>query len=545
MMRKIKKLLGLSTAEQILLLHSAVLLILSTIGLRFFPWLKIQRLFLDVASRHPYRSGSSRPSVQKIHWTLRAASHRIPKATCLPQALAAQYLLVRNGYPAELQIGVAKRSSGKLEAHAWVITENQFLVGDVRNSDRFVPLSNPGGLTIGMFRTDKRTTEAGWTSEARLLVLCSRTRITPDLSAQILELVQREIDWDLLVRMAFDHQVAPLVYRTLESVAPSVVPASVKAELKQQIQVFIQGNLSLTHELIQVVRLLDQHNIPSIPYKGPVLAASIYHDLSIRSFGDLDILVREEDVLRTMDILLADGYEIIRPNRVARTEADFQSYWIRRLVQKASWGYQIVLWNPARQGIVELHWRVAPRYVFSKNPEQLWEDLQAVSLAGSTLQTLAPENLLWYLCLHGSKHKWTELRWVCDVAELLREHSDLDWNLVCARAAELGLERRLYLGLSLCRKIMGTPLPAIVEDRIESMPSVERLAAEVMERLFIPSRGKSVPAKIRRLTFQLRTMDHLQDRVRYFTRFFKRLDSMMTARRRRLRPFSFLSLSSR
>ena len=53
-----------------------------------------------------------------------------------------------------------------------------------------------------------------------------------------------------------------------------------------------------------------------IPYKGPVLSTSIYHDLALRSFGDLDILVHEHEVLRVLDLLVSYGYEIIRPNSV-------------------------------------------------------------------------------------------------------------------------------------------------------------------------------------------------------------------------------------
>jgi hypothetical protein len=64
----------------------------------------------------------------------------VPGATCLSQALAAQTLFLRQGYPAELHIGVAKNETGQLEAHAWVESEGQVVIGDLQNLSRYTPL---------------------------------------------------------------------------------------------------------------------------------------------------------------------------------------------------------------------------------------------------------------------------------------------------------------------------------------------------------------------------------------------------------------------
>jgi hypothetical protein len=300
----------------------------------------------------------------------------------------------------------------------------------------------------------------------------------------------------------------------------------------------------LTQELLHLLRLFDQQGIPVIPYKGPVLASSVYHDLSVRSFGDLDLLVREENVVGTIDMLVANGYEIIRPNSVLQAGEDFRSSWIRHLVQESPWAYQVVLWHPARQGIIELHWRVTPRYVFSGSHQPLWEDLQPVSLAGGFFRSLSPENLLWYLCLHATRHKWTELRWMCDVAELLREYPNLNWTRVTTRAAELGLERRLYLGLFLSKNVIGISLPGEIEAKIIAAPRVNALAREVMQGLFDDGKHESFLANLQLLSFQLKAMDRMSDRFRYFLRFLKSLDTIMTTKRKFIKPFSFYSLSS-
>jgi hypothetical protein len=56
-------------------------------------------------------------------------SRYVPVATCLTKALAAKVLLEQAGQSAELQIGVAKSESGKIEAHAWVECQGKIILG--------------------------------------------------------------------------------------------------------------------------------------------------------------------------------------------------------------------------------------------------------------------------------------------------------------------------------------------------------------------------------------------------------------------------------
>ena len=46
----------------------------------------------------------------------------------------------------------------------------------------------------------------------------------------------------------------------------------------------------------------------------------------------------------------------------------------------------------------------------------------------------APEDLLRLLVLHGGKHVWERIAWLADVADLLRQHPDLDHAVVAQTA---------------------------------------------------------------------------------------------------------------
>lgn len=68
-------------------------------------------------------------SVYRVVWAISAAARRVPKASCLTQALATQIMLGRRGHRASLQIGIMKSQAGRFDAHAWVERNGDVLIG--------------------------------------------------------------------------------------------------------------------------------------------------------------------------------------------------------------------------------------------------------------------------------------------------------------------------------------------------------------------------------------------------------------------------------
>ena len=73
-------------------------------------------------------------------WAVRAAARRVPRASCLTQALALEALLAEAGHRATLRIGVARKEDRTFEAHAWVESEGHVLIGRLPDLQRFAPL---------------------------------------------------------------------------------------------------------------------------------------------------------------------------------------------------------------------------------------------------------------------------------------------------------------------------------------------------------------------------------------------------------------------
>lgn len=82
-----------------------------------------------------------------LAWAVRAAARRVPKASCLTQAVALESLLADAGIRAELLIGVARRADGSFEAHAWVEHDGRILIGGVPGMERFAVMPS-GSSTL-------------------------------------------------------------------------------------------------------------------------------------------------------------------------------------------------------------------------------------------------------------------------------------------------------------------------------------------------------------------------------------------------------------
>jgi hypothetical protein len=229
-------------------------------------------------------------------------------------------------------------------------------------------------------------------SARELLLYCARTRPAP----QLREFRFEEIDWDYLFLLARRHAVVPLVYNQLKNF---VSPERLQT-FKQHYQENSARNIVLSNELCRIIRLLADFGIEAIPYKGPVLSLFAYDDLALRRFVDLDVIVKKRDVARARDVLLADSYTLSKPLSESQQE----------LLLRTQHNLQFTKDN--RRLILELHWEVAPHlFASTVQGDALWNNLVPFELDGITVKTFSADDLLFSLCVHGSRHLWERLGW--------------------------------------------------------------------------------------------------------------------------------------
>jgi Uncharacterised nucleotidyltransferase len=343
----------------------------------------------------------------------------------------------------------------------------------------------------------RQTPAMGVCLEAELVLAGVRTNPDAAHAERLARLLRYDLDWVVLICLA-QHGVLPLLYRRLQTASPDLLPTPVRSQLQIHFHANAQRNLFLAGTLLQLLRLFEAHGIAALPYKGPILAVSAYGNLALRQFADLDLLVRPQDTPRARELLLARGYQLLSHARIACFERS------RKVDELLSADGQV---------LVELH--RAPTswtFYFPFPAARLWEQLETVSLCDMPVWTLAPEALLLVLCVHGAKHHWGRLGWICDVAALLGRHPGLDWDRVLAQAGHLGGRRMLCPGLLLAHDLVGADLPEILWRPIEADPVLPWLAGQVQARLF--NAADHLPEAMERPLFYLRLRERFRDRAR-------------------------------
>jgi Uncharacterised nucleotidyltransferase len=344
-----------------------------------------------------------------------------------------------------------------------------------------------------------RETASAFDVEFRLLLACSRMHADRGL---IDSLSRQTKNWAKVVRYAQRHGLThQLCLRLEEANSPfaSLVSELVKSDIRQ----IVHQNLFLTVELLRIMRALVAENIPAIPYKGPVLAATTYGDLAMREFCDLDILVSEKDIPGVLRVMPQLGYRAEYSLTPAQEARYLRSTCEYNFVHELSYAS------------VEIHWQVVPPKLGLKlDFDRLWSRASRVYIGGSQLPVLSPEDGLLVLSVHGFKHLWNSLKWVCDVANLLRSQDELDWTYVEREAKRIGAMRVVLVAICLANQLCESCLPDPIRVRLRRDPTAASIAREIVS-CYLP--GNSI-SRIKARLLMLRAYTGFRDRATYAAR---------------------------
>lgn len=221
-----------------------------------------------------------------------------------------------------------------------------------------------------------------------------------------------DIDWELFLQLSRHHRVYPLIYSKLKSLDIKGIPQHVIQTLHQEFKKNTFQMLLLTGEIEQVSKLFTENQIRLLFLKGPVIAADIYGDISLRTSKDLDILIPITDLEKAEKLLFSLGYE---KEKVPTVLNDWK------------WKYHhIVYFHTQKKVQLEIHWRLQPRPNKEPSFNKLWERKRVSNITSYPVYYLGKEDLFLYLVSHGARHGWFRLRWLLDIDQMLRKGIDFD-----------------------------------------------------------------------------------------------------------------------
>src|SRR5580700_9018961 len=307
----------------------------------------------------------------------------------------------------------------------------------------------------------------GSSSEFDLLLACCADPCGDEHGERIRNILLRPLDWERMLRLVDHHRVVPQVYSELSALS-HLVPVQHLNALRLRYQDNARKTLWFTAELVRLVGHLEAVGIKALPYKGPVLAQTLYGEVTRRQFGDLDILILPTDVLKAKAALHDLGYK-----PAIELAPRIETAYVKT-------GYECSFSAAQGSNLLELQWRILPRfYSIDFDVAVFFERSDEIAVGGCHMRTLRAEDLLLVLCVHAAKHVWVQLSWLCDIAQLAGSRQ-LDWNAIQEEANRLGIERIIGLNFLLTQKLFGSAPPPQIRECLREDPSITVLADEIL-----------------------------------------------------------------
>jgi len=242
-------------------------------------------------------------------------------------------------------------------------------------------------------------------------------------------------------------------------------------------------------ELDRVADRLAEAGIPLVALKNGGIARGIYPCPGCCPMGDLDVLVEKRHFRQAHKILLAEGYhfEFRSPLEEAELAAAEESggaeYW--KLLPNGE-----KLW-------FELQWRpVAGRWIRpDQEPKAEALMTRSISIPGTAVRLLAPEDNLLQVALHTAKHTYVRapgFRLHLDVERIVRAYPDLAWDVFVERVVHLQVKTPVYFSLAIPKTLFETPIPDAVLAQLRPPAWKERLIGRWLQKvgLFNPDEPK-------------------------------------------------------
>jgi Uncharacterised nucleotidyltransferase len=257
-----------------------------------------------------------------------------------------------------------------------------------------------------------------------LFCLALRRPQCPENAAQLARAAA--LDWAAITAGARRHRVAPLLLTGLQGSLHA--PTRVVADLRQQATAAARISLFQAAEIQRLTRVFAQANIRLLALKGVVLSAQVHGEAFPRGARDIDLLVDPRQFAAGDSVLTAAGYRCANEALSPRQRASYL-YWLKDADYIHS----------GTGAAIELHQRLADNpYLLPTDFDALWREREEVPVGDVAVATLSRRALALYLCVHGAGHAWERLRWLIDLAALLRTPGSVDMALADAEAVGLG-----------------------------------------------------------------------------------------------------------
>jgi len=355
-----------------------------------------------------------------------------------------------------------------------------------------------------------RSVEEMLRPEAELFLLLLRSHLSESQRGRAVQIGAIGSNWSQFDRLCKRFRLAHVVSHNLRAFdGETIIPADMLRQYDAHFWSAVVRNefWMLGRELPSAVLALKASGVDAMLLKGPVLAAMNYACPGLRLFGDLDLLVRPDEIGKASEALMKIGYEVPGYRKQLSGNWD-EGKTFPPLVRQNSSG---------QTAMIDLHWRLSEKY--DTNEARLWERAKRHKFGDCSVLVPSPEHRLYHLCLHTAQHGFTADVWdgshltmqcARDMDAIIRtDGASLDWTELQEMVSLSNVAVHCYSYLKLTEALFEAAVPRHVYENLkrDTGPHIIERNWAVMAKRFLLGR----PDDIKRLAFNVLVLRDFKD----------------------------------
>lgn len=260
------------------------------------------------------------------------------------------------------------------------------------------------------------------------------------------------------LRESHDHsayELLPVIFRNLECVASSNSSISNLYLCKSVYRHTWLRNQLLLKEFKSLVNILKANAIHPCLLKGMALIDSYYGDLGMRVLGDIDLLISPEQVMKTINLLLLNGYKL--------------QHQVDLLTQKnILYRRNALELNGNHQTKIDLHWRL-----YSENIVQFSDDIAdnlRESFYDKKITVMNSEFQLLHTLTHAMQYShMPSFKWIVDAVKIIQHEKKFNWDVFLYYSEKYRFNLPIKLTMNYLIDNRYITLPSIILSKINRL----------------------------------------------------------------------------
>ncbi len=316
----------------------------------------------------------------------------------------------------------------------------------------------------------------------RILLLAAQPHRDPAL---LKSLIDAQTDWPEILDLARHHRLEPLIYLTLQTLAPPDIQHLLKLAATRNTFAALQAAAELRRLTTAIPNLLA--------LKGLTLSQTLYGTPNARHVGDLDLLTPLPAPTALIESL---GYTRLTPDAplTPRRLAAYTRTWKDFTFESLNHHFEL-----------DLHWRLFNNPHHPANALLLSPPV-TVTLFNIPLQTFPLLDQFLYTCVHALNESFTYLKTLADIAAFLNTLTQQQLNDALLRARTLHLLPQISAAIHLSNAWMLTTAasPHLLPPTHSLAVKIHRRTLKLLtENNFQPTREQTSPTSWTRLELLL------------------------------------------